>query len=83
MREKALLAGFAAEAQTPMMMGDKTEPSPTFYATVCFDAHRCTSNFARLRKFRQEGPQRRGLSSGRPIEEARGMHPEDSKRAAR
>jgi hypothetical protein len=48
MREKALLAGFAAEAQTPMMMGDKTEPSPTFCATVCFDAHRCTSNFARL-----------------------------------
>ena len=27
--------------------------------------------------------QRRGLSSGRSIEEARGMHPEDSKRAAR
>jgi hypothetical protein len=42
-REKALLAGFAAEAQTPMMMGDKTQPSPTFCATACFDAHKCTS----------------------------------------
>jgi hypothetical protein len=49
MREKALLAGFAAEAQTPMMMVDKTKSSTTFRATVCFDAHRCTSNFARLR----------------------------------
>ena len=36
-----------------------------------------------FREFRQEGPQRRGLSSGRSIEEARGMHPEYSKRAAR
>jgi hypothetical protein len=49
MREKALLAGFAAEAQTPMMMGDKTEPFPTFCATACFDAHKCTSNFERIR----------------------------------
>jgi len=48
MREKTLLAGFAAEAKAPMMMGDKTESSTTFRATVCFDAHRCTSNFARL-----------------------------------
>jgi hypothetical protein len=49
MREKALLAGFAAEAQTPMMMGDKTQSSTTFRGTICFDAHRCTSNFERLR----------------------------------
>ena len=49
MREKALLAGFAAEAQTPMMMGDKTQSSTTFRETICFDAHQCTSNFERLR----------------------------------
>ena len=33
-------AGFAAEAHTPMMMGDKTELSPTFRATVSHRGHR-------------------------------------------